>query len=70
MNPPNLFEETIGIIRMKNKDFVFYAISALILALFVAIPVAAELSTGDGSPALAFFQEWIKSGEEFVFRTN
>ena len=55
---------------MKNKDFVFYAISALILALFVAIPVAAELSTGDGSPALAFFQEWIKSGEEFVFRTN
>ena len=70
MNSPKLFEETLGIIRMKNKDFVFYAFSALLLALIVAVPVAAELSTGDGSPAIAFFQEWIKSGEEFVFRKN
>lgn len=55
---------------MKNKDLVFYAVSALILALFLTIPIAAELSTGQGSPALAFFQEWIKSGEQFVFRNN
>lgn len=70
MNPPKLFEETLGIIKMKNKDLVFYTLSALFLALFLAIPIAAELSTGDGSPAIAFFQEWIKSGEEYVFSKN
>ena len=70
MISPKLFTETLGIIKMKNKDFVFYAISALTLILFVSIPVAAELSVGEGSPVIAFFQEWIKSGEQFAFSKN
>lgn len=55
---------------MKNKDLVFYAISALSMCLFVLLPVAAGFSLGDDFPGISFLQEWIKSGEQFVSSKN
>jgi hypothetical protein len=67
---PEFFTETLGLIIMKNKDLVFYAISAFSLALFVLLPAAAGFSIGEDFPGISFLQEWIKSGEQFVSSKN
>lgn len=63
---PQLFNETLGIIIMKNKDLVFYAISVFVLCLFVLVPLAVEISNDENFPGNAFLQKWIDSGDQFA----
>lgn len=51
---------------MKNRDLVFYAISVLILSLFVLTPLAVENSKDENFPGNALLQEWIESGDQFA----
>ena len=67
---PQFFNETLGIIIMKNKDLVFYAISVFVLCLFVLIPLAIENSSDENFPGNAFLQEWIESGDQFALSKN
>jgi hypothetical protein len=64
--------ETLGTIIMKNRDLVFYAIPTFSLALLVLLPIALAtgISFGDGFPGITLIEEWIKSGEQFVFSKN
>ncbi|MBL4582130.1 MAG: hypothetical protein JKY29_09955 [Gammaproteobacteria bacterium] len=57
---------------MKNKDLVFYAISAFSLCLLVLLPIAfsSGFSFGDDFPGITLLQEWIKSGEQFASSKN
>lgn len=55
---------------MKNKDLVFYAISVLVLCLFVLIPLAVENSSDSSFPGNALLQEWIEHGDQFALRKN
>ena len=63
---PEFFTETLGIITMKSKDLVFYAISAFSLALFVLLPLAVGFSVGEDFPGITFLQEWINTGDQFA----
>lgn len=67
---PQFFNETLGIIIMKNKDLVFYAISVFVLCLFVLTPLAIENSDEGNFPGNAVLQEWIESGDQFALNKN
>ena len=69
---PIFFTETLGIIKMKNKDLVFYAISAFSLSLLVLLPIAIAngFSLGGDFPGMSLLQDWIESGERFVSSRN
>ncbi len=55
---------------MKNKDLVFFAVSALALGLFMLMPFAGDISFGEGLPGFAFCQEWFEAGEKYVLSRN
>lgn len=53
---------------MKNKDLVFYAISAFVLCLFALVPLAVEKSSDESFSGNALLQEWIESGDHFALK--
>jgi hypothetical protein len=63
---PQFFNENLGVIIMKSKELVFYAISAFCLCLFILLPLAVEFSIGEYFPRISLLQEWIKTGDEFA----
>ena len=63
---PQFFTETLGIIIMKNKDLVFYAISAFTLCLFVLVPLAVGSSVAEDFPGIGFLQDWMATGDQFA----
>ena len=67
---PESFTETLGIIIMKNKDLVFYTISAAVLCLFVLVSLVVENSNDENFPGNAFLQEWMESGDQFALGKN
>ena len=55
---------------MKNKDLVFFAVSALALGLFMLMPLAGDISFSESIPGFAFCQEWFSAGEQYVLHRN
>lgn len=51
---------------MKSKDYVFYIVSILALALIVLSPVAIDIVFAPDAPITNVLNTWLENGENFV----
>ena len=51
---------------MKSKDYVFYTVSVLSLALLVLSPILIDIVYAQNAPITSVLQTWLQYAENFV----